>query len=132
MISRDDLTKIAKQKGFPLHVIEKDYALTWALKAIYSNHKLFAYLAFKGGTCLSKIYAENYRLSEDLDFTAYWKERLSNEELKQELANAFNSANQLGAPNLEIIEKEVHENPGLIQIPVRYNGPLNHPGKLKA
>ncbi|MBI5635979.1 nucleotidyl transferase AbiEii/AbiGii toxin family protein [Candidatus Micrarchaeota archaeon] len=131
MISRDDLTKIAKQKGFPLHVIEKDYALTWALKAIYSNPKLFACLAFKGGTCLSKIYAEKYRLSEDLDFTAFGKQRLSNGELRQELEKAFNSANQRGAPNLEIIVKDIHENPGLIQMPVKYVGPLNYPGRLK-
>ena len=131
MISRDELTKTARQKGFPLDVIEKDYALTWTLKAIYSNEKLSKYLVFKGGTCLSKMYAENYRLSEDLDFSAYNQGDLTKDELKQEVAKALLAANQLGAPNLEIIEKEIHENPGLIQIQVRYIGPLNHPGRLK-
>ncbi len=132
MISREELTRIARQKEFPLDVIEKDYALTWALKAIYSNEKLFKYLVFKGGTCLSKIYAENYRLSEDLDFSAYKDGKLSTEELKQEIANSFTQANQIGAPNLEIIEKSTHENPGLyLQMRVRYVGPLNHPNQLK-
>ncbi|MFH1246842.1 MAG: nucleotidyl transferase AbiEii/AbiGii toxin family protein, partial [Candidatus Micrarchaeota archaeon] len=131
MISRDELTRVAKTKGFPLDVVEKDYALTWTLKAIYSNEKLFKYLVFKGGTCLSKIYAENYRLSEDLDFSTYNEDKLTTDEVKQELTKAFTQANQIGAPNLEIIEKETHENQGFLQMRIRYVGPLNHPGRLK-
>lgn len=131
MISREELTRIATRNGFPLQVMEKDYALTWALKAIYSNPRLFNYLVFKGGTCLSKVYAEKYRLSEDLDFSTYDVAKLSNEELKQELTKAFTVANQIGAPNLEILEKDMVENPGMINLQIRYIGPLNQPDKLK-
>lgn len=57
----------AAETAFAARLIEKDYFCT----------VLLAYLAvvggddlvFKGGTCLAKVYAEMYRLSEDLDFT---------------------------------------------------------------
>lgn len=131
MISREELTRAARKKGFALAVVEKDYALTWALEAIYSSTILTKLLVFKGGTCLSKVYAENYRLSEDLDFSTFSQMQLSRSEFDQELASALTAANQRGAPNLEIIEKEVRENPGLLQFPIKYIGPLNHPGWLK-
>ncbi len=46
--------------------MEKDYALNWILKSLYQQTDSFA---LKGGTGLRKIYFENYRFSEDLDFT---------------------------------------------------------------
>ncbi len=39
------------------------------VKAIYSLPEWGDNLVFKGGTCLHKCYIENYRFSEDLDFT---------------------------------------------------------------
>ncbi|MGH9992193.1 MAG: nucleotidyl transferase AbiEii/AbiGii toxin family protein [Nitrososphaera sp.] len=51
-------------------MVEKDYVLGWILFGIAST-AISASLAFKGGTALSKVYfAGNWRLSEDLDFTA--------------------------------------------------------------
>lgn len=58
--------RAAKQKGFLLSLIEKDYYLTLILSQI---NKLSEHLVFKGGTCLNKIYYHYFRLSEDLDFT---------------------------------------------------------------
>lgn len=129
MITREELARIARRRGFPLHVMEKDYALTWVLKAIYSNERLSNYLVFKGGTCLSKVYAEEYRLSEDLDFSSEGK--LGSDELKAGLRSAFAAANRLGAPSLELIEGESHENPGLLVLQIRYTGPLGQPGRIK-
>lgn len=131
MISRDELTRIAKRRMLTLGVMEKDYALTWTLKAIYSNPKLSKYLVFKGGTCLSKVYAENYRLSEDLDFSIDGRNALKSDELRQEMGKALASANQIGAPSLSIIEKDAHENPGMIILQIRYVGPLGQPNRLK-
>jgi predicted nucleotidyltransferase component of viral defense system len=49
--------------------IEKDYVITWLLWGM-AQHKLFyKNLVFKGGTVLKKAYFEDYRFSEDLDFT---------------------------------------------------------------
>jgi predicted nucleotidyltransferase component of viral defense system len=52
--------------GFSARLIEKDYycsVLLHDLSALFDNG-----LVFKGGTCLSKVHTEFFRLSEDLDF----------------------------------------------------------------
>jgi predicted nucleotidyltransferase component of viral defense system len=46
-------------------LVEKDYFCSLLLQAVAP---LEAAWIFKGGTCLSKIYTDFYRLSEDLDF----------------------------------------------------------------
>lgn len=66
MIDKIDILKIARKKGFPAGIIEKEYMLTIALRQIAKLDKGFI---FKGGTALSKVYLDYYRISEDLDFT---------------------------------------------------------------
>jgi predicted nucleotidyltransferase component of viral defense system len=51
--------------GFAGRLIEKDYFCSVLLEYLAAAE---AALVFKGGTCLAKVYAEFYRLSEDLDF----------------------------------------------------------------
>ena len=51
---------------FAPRLIEKDYFCSVLLRHIFG--KLDTPLVFKGGTCLAKVYAGFYRLSEDLDF----------------------------------------------------------------
>jgi len=53
------------QTGFAARLIEKDYFCSVMLEYLAAFD---TGLVFKGGTCLSKAYAEFYRLSEDLDF----------------------------------------------------------------
>jgi len=60
------LERTSAQKGFLLSLVEKDYYLTLILSKV---HELSENLVFKGGTCLSKVYYDYYRLSEDLDFS---------------------------------------------------------------
>lgn len=55
----------AMQKGFPARLIEKDYFCSVLLEYLTGRDES---LVFKGGTCLTKVYAGFYRLSEDLDF----------------------------------------------------------------
>ncbi len=50
--------------GFTARLIEKDYYCSLILRHLFSRE---TQLVFKGGTCLSKVYADFYRLSEDLD-----------------------------------------------------------------
>jgi predicted nucleotidyltransferase component of viral defense system len=57
----------ASRTGFNPRLIEKDYFCT-VLLAYLADHGGDR-LVFKGGTCLAKVYADFYRLSEDLDFT---------------------------------------------------------------
>ena len=55
-------------RRIPESVIERDYVLAWFLTGL-ANHPLRDVLAFKGGTALRRCWFEDYRFSEDLDFT---------------------------------------------------------------
>ena len=57
----------ATATGFAPEMIEKDYFCTLVLDHLTAQD--LNGLIFKGGTCLSKVHADFYRLSEDLDFT---------------------------------------------------------------
>lgn len=67
MVSKDEIIKIAREKGLPLGTIEKDFILIYILKKIYESN-LKDKLVFKGGTALHKLYLHK-RISIDLDFT---------------------------------------------------------------
>lgn len=58
----------ADRSGRPVHLLEKDVWVVWALDALFAapfgNH-----LVFKRGTSLSKAYDVIARLSEDVDLT---------------------------------------------------------------
>jgi len=54
----------AAQTRFTPRLIEKDYFCTVVLELLARETTL----VFKGGTCLAKVHAGFYRLSEDLDF----------------------------------------------------------------
>lgn len=69
MIGKRELLDIAATLRLNAHVVEKDYALGWALAGIFAHPELTDSWVFKGGTCLKKCYFETYRFSEDLDFT---------------------------------------------------------------
>jgi predicted nucleotidyltransferase component of viral defense system len=56
----------AAQFGFVPALIEKDYFCSVVLA--YLSGASHQTLVFKGGTCLAKVHAGFYRLSEDLDF----------------------------------------------------------------
>src|SRR5215203_20835 len=63
---REALNLTAAQTKFPARLIEKDYFCTVILE--YLGVMVRDDLIFKGGTCLAKVHADFYRLSEDLDF----------------------------------------------------------------
>lgn len=64
-IFREALAYSEAATGFTAALIEKDYYCSLVLQHFFDGDTS---LVFKGGTCLSKIYADFYRLSEDLDF----------------------------------------------------------------
>jgi predicted nucleotidyltransferase component of viral defense system len=59
------LSFTSAQTLFSAHLIEKDYFCSVLLAHLPEANKE---LVFKGGTCLSKVHAGFYRLSEDMDF----------------------------------------------------------------
>lgn len=50
-------------------IAEKDYALSYLLKAIAETDDVREALVLKGGTALRKLYYKDYRFSEDLDYS---------------------------------------------------------------
>ncbi len=71
-LSRDDrrdvLAIAAEKAGRPIHLLEKDTWVVWALQTLYGT-ALGDHLVFKGGTSLSKAYNAIRRFSEDVDLT---------------------------------------------------------------
>lgn len=63
---REALTFTESTTGFSARLLEKDYFCSVLLADLFASD--LPSLVFKGGTCLSKIHAEFYRLGEDLDF----------------------------------------------------------------
>lgn len=64
---REAVNFTATRTGFNTRQIETDYFCTLLLA--YLAERGGDRLVFKGGTCLAKVHADFYRLSEDLDFT---------------------------------------------------------------
>ena len=62
---REAVNYTAAETGFVSRLIEKDYFCTVLLQHLAGTG---CGLVFKGGTCLAKVHAGFYRLSEDLDF----------------------------------------------------------------
>src|SRR3990170_5656365 len=63
---REAVNFTTAETAFASRLIEKDYFCTVLLA--YLAGAMDDRLVFKGGTCLAKVHADFYRLSEDLDF----------------------------------------------------------------
>lgn len=84
--------RLAKSGGrrIPEAVLERDYCIAWFLIGL-SNDPLKSKLVFKGGMALKRCYFDDYRFSEDLDFTLL--SSLTFEELKKGMGNSPFSSN---------------------------------------
>jgi predicted nucleotidyltransferase component of viral defense system len=67
ILFREAVQFTAAESGFVPRLIEKDYFCTVLLA--YLSAAAGNELVFKGGTCLTKVHTELYRLSEDLDYS---------------------------------------------------------------
>ena len=65
MIPPEEIKEAAVRYGIPTSSVERDYAQSWLLASLTTRLNM----AFKGGTCIKKIYIPGYRFSDDLDFT---------------------------------------------------------------
>jgi len=65
---RDALLVAADLSGRPVHLLEKDVWVVWALRQLFSGPQA-PHLVFKGGTSLSKAHNVIQRFSEDVDLT---------------------------------------------------------------
>ncbi len=102
--------------------VEKDYILSWILYGISKNGLLSKKLVFKGGTVLKKVYFEDYRFSEDLDFTLL-DENISNDDLLKEFEKVYAFVKEEANIPLQFKESDTHES-GNLAFYVNYTGPL--------
>ena len=120
MLTRQQLEILNKRSlRYPLHVAEKDYVLALTLQLI-SESPLGEKLVFKGGTAVHHCYLEQYRFSEDLDFSS-GEQQVSFDEVEAVLTS------------LEYLEiKKHYQSDATIKIErLLYTGPLEHPNSIK-
>jgi len=89
--------------GFRAHLIEKDYFCSVILERLQDEKNI---PFFKGGTALSKIHAQFYRMSEDLDFSIPIEANSSRSERSQLVAPFKKWVDSLGKfiPIIEVVE----------------------------
>jgi predicted nucleotidyltransferase component of viral defense system len=120
MIEQKEINKIATKNRVSDRQIEKDYVISWVLFAISKNKILSKSLVFKGGTVLKKAYFEDYRFSEDLDFTLV-DETITNEQIRAEFNNLFEFIKEEANIDLRIADNKwtIHES-GSLQFYIDY------------
>jgi predicted nucleotidyltransferase component of viral defense system len=69
VISKEEIQIIAAEKKLSTLVVEKDYVLGWLVAGIEHSADINKTWMFKGGTCVKKCYFDEYRFSEDLDYS---------------------------------------------------------------
>lgn len=103
--------------------------LSWILKGVSEHEQLSKIIVFKGGTVLKKIYFEDYRFSEDLDFTLL-DNAITNEQIFAWFKEAFEYIQDEANIPLDIIDNNEHEDGG-INFYISYVGPLGGQGNNK-
>lgn len=63
----------ASKKGLNAAIVEKDFWVCITLDYLFHHSKRKEKIAFKGGTCLSKVYHQIERFSEDIDLIMDWR-----------------------------------------------------------
>jgi predicted nucleotidyltransferase component of viral defense system len=129
MIKSGEIQQKARKIGVRDQQIEKDYVLSWILFGIANHEQLTKVIVFKGGTVLKKVYFEDYRFSEDLDFTLLINET-KNEKIFAWFKEAFEFIKEEANIPLEIVSDNAHEDGG-INFYVNYIGPLGGQGSNK-
>lgn len=129
MIKPGEIQQKARAIGVRDQQIEKDYILSWILFGIAKHEQLSKVIVFKGGTVLKKVYFEDYRFSEDLDFTLLNSET-TNEQIFEWFKEVFEFIKEEANIPLGIIDNNEHEDGG-INFFISYIGPLGGQGNNK-
>lgn len=120
MLSRQQLEIInRKSLKYPLHIAEKDYFLALVLQII-TNSALGKTLIFKGGTAIHHCCLDQYRFSQNLDFSAN-KQPIELEEVHK----VFSDIDYLQ------IKKDYLSEATIKLEKLQYVGPLIQPNSLK-
>lgn len=130
MIRPGEIQKKAQGLDVRDQQIEMDYILSWILQGVAQHEDLSKAIAFKGGTVLKKIYFEDYRFSEDLDFTLT-ADDVSNEQIFSWFKEVFKYILDEANIPLAIVDDNEHADGG-INFYTSYTGPLGGTGAHKS
>ena len=129
MIRPGEIQSKAREVGVRDQQIEKDYILSWILQGISRHEDLSKTIVFKGGTVLNKAYFEEYRFSEDLDYTLLDND-IFNAQIFEWFAEVFEYISEEANIPLKINENNEHGDGG-INFYISYVGPLGGSGANK-
>lgn len=129
MIKIGEIQQKARKVGVRDPQIEKDYILSWILNGVSQHKELSKEIVFKGGTVLKKVYFQDYRFSEDLDFTLLNND-IVNEQIFEWFNESFGFVKEEANIMLEITNNNQHEDGG-INFYIHYTGPLGGQGTNK-
>jgi len=125
MIPARDIRSRARELGVPETTIERDYAQNWLLGHLASMN-----MALKGGTGIRKVYIENYRFSDDLDFTLL--EKMDSVALNDLVGSAVLGAKETSGINfIEEISIEENINGFVVNVYFRILRSAGNPIKIK-
>ncbi|PCI97674.1 MAG: hypothetical protein COB15_07405 [Flavobacteriales bacterium] len=121
MIKPGEIDRIAVDKGVRAKQIEKDYVISWMLWGIARNEFLNDNLVFKGGTCLKKMHFDEYRYSEDMDFTLR-NDDVTDEEILDNFRVVFNLIYEESRIKIEVLDGSVdtHIASGSLKFKISY------------
>ncbi len=122
--------RLAKEGGrrFQESVLERDYCLAWFLSAL-AESDLKPVLGFKGGTALKRCYFEDYRFSEDLDFTL--TEPIAFEELVRRLEPIYAAVYDASGIVFKFDREDRHNHENSFTFYLKYEGPLPNGNDVK-
>jgi len=118
-----ELKEKARTFKVPISSIERDYAQSWLLAHLPK-------MAFKGGTGIRKAYIDNYRFSDDLDFTLLEHSTFSDLESKIQKA-IQETRNASGISFLDDLKSEEVKNGYVFNIYFRILRTSGDPLKIK-
>ena len=112
----------------PETVIERDYVLAWFLTCL-AGHELRDCLAFKGGTALRRCWIDNYRFSEDLDFTI--TKAIAFDEILAGFSEIYRAVESASGVEFALDRKARRQGQNSHTFYLRYLGPLPAPNDVK-
>jgi len=130
MITHKEILEHSRKYGIRAATIDKDWILGHFLNAFYSFEEVGKLFVFKGGTCIKKCYIEDYRFSEDLDFTLLDKNFIVN---KQFINSVIKKAEENSGAKFylsdEIKNQKSEDVPQGYEVAIKYWGADHQPNQ---
>jgi len=124
-----EIVEIADSKNINKEVVDKDWVLGHFLNAMFSFPEVSNNFVFKGGTCLRKNYFEDYRFSEDLDFTLLDKTFVIDDKFFKKIM-MLAEENSGAKFHLKNIKSQIHENiPQGYEVTILFWGAFHKPNQ---